>query len=53
MVPVLVRDGVIELSLIDTVMIQDRNNANYKHFGAGWDTRTNGYHVSYKKKKRI
>ena len=26
---------------------QDRNNRNYRHFGTGWNNRTDGYHISY------
>lgn len=31
----------------DLIREQDRNNANYKYFGTGWNNRTDKYHVSY------
>jgi hypothetical protein len=37
----------------NAVRRQDRKNANYKHFGTGWDNRTNRYHVSRTRRKRI
>lgn len=31
----------------DLVREQDRNNKNYHYFGAGWNNRTDGYHITY------